>query len=148
MRTLRMHHLSIALSFHQEGGVSALYKGMMLPVLSSCTRNAINFSTYNSLHNLYHVREGWDVRNCLAGAAGAPLISTISTVENFIKVSFAFSYSLCWILIWVCCVWQGDVVILLRCHFLCGFEARLHTNPLSVSLIIAFLFLLDTNAAG
>jgi hypothetical protein len=34
------------------------------------------------------------VKNCLAGAGGAPLISTISTVENFIKVSFALSCSL------------------------------------------------------
>lgn len=146
MECICYHHFSIASSFHEEGGVSALYKGMMLPVLSSCTRNAINFSTYNSLHNLYHFRDGWDVRNCLAGAAGAPLISTISTVENFIKVSFTFSCSICWILIWVCCVWH--VVNLLRNHFLCVFQSCRHTNPLSVALIIIFLFLLDTNAAG
>jgi hypothetical protein len=88
-----INNLLLSSSFRKEGGVSALYKGMMLPVLSSCTRNAINFSTYNLLHNSYHVRDGWDVKNCLAGAAGAPLISTISTVENFIKVSVCFALS-------------------------------------------------------
>jgi hypothetical protein len=63
----------------------------MPPLISSCTLNAINFTAYSSLHNFYHAKNGWDVRNGLAGATSAPFAATISTVDNFIKVGLLFN---------------------------------------------------------
>jgi hypothetical protein len=82
-RTLFLQFLTFPT--HTEG-FSALYKGLVPPLVSSCTLNAINFTAYSSLHNIYHAKNGWDVRNGLAGATGAPIAASISTVDNFIKV--------------------------------------------------------------
>jgi len=78
--------LTVLLGIIRLEGFSALYKGLVPPLVSSCTLNAINFTAYSSLHNIYHAKNGWDVRNGLAGATGAPIAASISTVDNFIKV--------------------------------------------------------------
>lgn len=70
-------------------GILALYRGLVPPLLSLSALNTINFTSYSFFRNdVFEASRGWDIRNGLAGMACGPLASSISTVENLIKVSF------------------------------------------------------------
>jgi len=62
------------------------------PLLSLSILNTINFSSYSYFKQIFGADKGWDIRNGLAGATVGPVAGSISTVENFIKVSFTKMY--------------------------------------------------------
>ncbi len=67
-------------------GLTSLYKGMTPPLISLSILNTITFTSYNYLRSeVYHAHRGFDIRNALAGMTCAPMCSSISTVEHFIK---------------------------------------------------------------
>lgn len=70
-------------------GIASLYKGMTPPLISLSLLNTINFASYNFIrsHDLIQAQRGWDIRNGVAGTMGAPIGSTISTVEHMLKTT-------------------------------------------------------------
>ena len=81
-----MHMLNIFVSNWKEGFLS-LYKGMGPPLMSLSILNTLNFSSYSYFRDIYGANKGWDVRNGLAGTTAGLLASSISRVENLVKVS-------------------------------------------------------------
>lgn len=77
--------LHIGSTIVRKEGFLALYKGMGPPLLSLSILNTLNFSSYSYFRHLYSANKGWDFRNALAGATGAPLAGTVSTVEHMVK---------------------------------------------------------------
>jgi len=74
-------------------GISALYRGLVPPLLSLSILNTINFTSYSYFRqDVFLASNGWDVRNAVSGMAIGPLSSTISTVENVIKVGLRTSH--------------------------------------------------------
>jgi len=73
----------------RQEGIASLYKGMVPPLISLSILNTINFASYNFIrsHNLIQAKRGWDIRNGIAGMMGAPIGSTISTVEHMLKTT-------------------------------------------------------------
>jgi len=75
----------VASSIVRNEGFLALYKGIAPPLISLSLLNTINFSQYCFFRELYGGTAGWDWKNGLAGCSGAPITSTVSTVENLVK---------------------------------------------------------------
>lgn len=69
----------------QKEGFLALYKGIAPPLISLSILNTINFTQYCYFRQVWQGTDGFDLRNGLAGLSGAPITSTVSTVENLIK---------------------------------------------------------------
>lgn len=78
--------LRIGSSILRQEGFAALYKGMVPPLISLSILNTLNFASYNYVRsNILNANRGWDIQNALSGMAGAPLGSSISTVEHMVK---------------------------------------------------------------
>lgn len=77
---------SVGRSIVKNEGISALYRGLVPPLLSLSALNTITFASYSYFRQeVFHASSGWDVRNALSGSCIAPFSSMISTVENVIK---------------------------------------------------------------
>jgi solute carrier family 25 carnitine/acylcarnitine transporter 20/29 len=78
---------SVARYIVANEGIFALYRGLIPPLLSLSALNTINFTSYSYFRNdVLAASRGWDIRNGIAGMACGPLASSISTIENLIKV--------------------------------------------------------------
>lgn len=73
----------------RQEGLASLYKGIIPPLISLSILNTVNFASYNFIrsHHLIQAKRGWDIRNGIAGMMGAPIGSTISTVEHMLKTT-------------------------------------------------------------
>ena len=79
--------LGVALQIvRTEGGILALYRGILPPMVSLSILNTMGFTSYSFFRDVYGGTNGWDYRNGLAGMTGAPMFSVVSTVENLVKV--------------------------------------------------------------
>ena len=70
----------------QNEGILALYKGIAPPLISLSILNTVTFTQYTFFRDMYDANPGWDIRNAAAGVSCSPVASTVSTIENLIKV--------------------------------------------------------------
>eukprot|EP00957_Ditylum_brightwellii_P199428 15201795-Ditylum_brightwellii.AAC.1 len=66
-------------------GFLSLYKGIAPPLISLSIINTVSFTSYSYFRVVYEGKNGWDIRNSLAGMTGAPIFGLITTPENFLK---------------------------------------------------------------
>jgi hypothetical protein len=69
----------------ESGGLFALYRGILPPLISLTILNTYTFTTYSYVHYMYSAKRDWDIRNCAAGATVGIGSSVVSSVENLIK---------------------------------------------------------------
>jgi solute carrier family 25 carnitine/acylcarnitine transporter 20/29 len=79
--------ISMGSQIVRKEGVFALYKGIGPPLISLSILNTINFTSYSFFRQtVFQGDRGFDLRNGLAGMSCGPVASTVSTVENLVKV--------------------------------------------------------------
>lgn len=80
--------ISMGSKIVRQEGIFALYKGLGPPLISLSILNTINFTSYSLFRQrVFQGEKGFDLRNGLAGMACGPIASSVSTVENLVKVS-------------------------------------------------------------